>query len=154
MRLVIQRVLAASVSVSGETISAIDQGLLVLAGVTHSDTDAVARQMADKLVGLRLFEDADQRMNLSVTDVGGAVLCVSQFTLYGDTRRGRRPSFDGAAPAPVARPVYETLCNEITSLGVRCERGVFGAEMQVSLINDGPVTLLLDSAELGRPRRT
>lgn len=154
MRVVVQRVRSAEVSVGGEIIARISQGLLVLAGVSHTDDGAVANRMAEKIAGLRVFEDAGGQMNLALGDVGGAVLCVSQFTLYGDVRRGRRPSFDEAAPAAIARPLYEALCAAIEAHGIPCQRGLFGAEMLVSLTNDGPVTLLIDSDELSRPRRT
>jgi D-tyrosyl-tRNA(Tyr) deacylase len=154
MRLVVQRVRSAQVSVGGETIASIGQGLLVLAGVTHTDDADVAGRMADKVAGLRIFEDAGGQMNLSLADIGGAVLCVSQFTLYGDVRRGRRPSFDEAAPAASAQPLYDAFCAAIEARGIPCARGLFGAEMQVSLTNDGPVTLIIDSEQLSRPRRT
>lgn len=154
MRLVIQRVTGASVIVAGETIASIASGLLVFAGITHTDDAAVIERMAEKLVGLRIFEDENGHMDRALADTGGAVLCVSQFTLYGDVRRGRRPSWDEAAPGTVAGPLYESFCQAIEARGIVCARGRFGAEMLVSLANDGPVTLIIDSEALNRPRRT
>jgi D-aminoacyl-tRNA deacylase len=122
--------------------------LLVLLGVSKDDTEADADYLADKVVGLRIFEDANERMNLSVGDVRGALLVVSQFTLYGDTRRGKRPSFDDAAPPQRARELYEYFVTRIRSAGLKCETGKFQAMMKVELINDGPVTILLDSKKL------
>lgn len=131
----------------------IEGGMLVLAGFIHGDTAATAVRMAAKVAELRIFEDARSKMNLSLAEVAGSVLCVSQFTLYGDARRGRRPSFDQAAPPEVAEPLYRALCESIEALGVACARGIFGAEMRVSLVNEGPFTLLLDSASFDTPRR-
>jgi D-tyrosyl-tRNA(Tyr) deacylase len=145
MRAVIQRVSRASVTVGGEVVGRIDRGLLVLLGVTHSDTPAHAVWLAEKAVGLRIFNDADGKMNLGLTDVGGAVLVVSQFTLYGDAQKGRRPSFVAAARPEQAVPLYEAFVNGIRALGVPVETGRFGATMDVELVNDGPVTLILDS---------
>lgn len=153
MRVVVQRVASASVDVRGARVATIGRGLLVFAGVSCDDTPESVQRMANKVAGLRIFDDAEGRMNLSPLETGGAVLCISQFTLYGDVRRGRRPSFDRAAPGPVAEPLYEQFCKEIERAGLTCERGVFGAEMAVSLVNDGPVTLLLDSEDLEQPRR-
>jgi D-tyrosyl-tRNA(Tyr) deacylase len=133
------------VVVDGETIGAIQHGLLVLLGVERSDTVEQARWLADKVVGLRIFNDADGKMNRDVTEVGGAVLVVSQFTLYGDCRKGRRPSFIEAAPPEIAIPLYEAFVNAVRALGIRTETGRFGAMMQVELVNDGPVTLIVDS---------
>jgi D-aminoacyl-tRNA deacylase len=138
VRALVQRVRSASVDVGGERISQIGPGLLVLLGVTHDDTDVQARWIADKIGALRVFPDAEGRMNEPLGD--REVLCVSQFTLYGDTRRGNRPSYVAAAPAEVAEPLYATVCELLDA-----KRGVFGADMQVALVNDGPVTLLLDS---------
>lgn len=149
----LQRVTSASVAVDGATVGSVDAGLLVLLGVAPGDDESTADDLARKMVALRIFEDADGKMNRSVADVGGAILCVSQFTLYGDTRKGNRPSFTGAAPPEQANELYERFCAAIESHGVRCERGQFGAHMVVSLVNDGPVTILLDSDELSRPRR-
>jgi len=129
-------------------------GLTVLAGFTAEDTSAVAMKLARKLVDLRIFEDAEGKMNRSVHDLGGTVLAISQFTLYADTRRGRRPSFDTAARPEFALPLYEALGEAITAAGVDCERGVFGAHMELVMVNDGPVTIIIDSDDLERPRRT
>ena len=145
MRAVVQRVSRASVTVDGEVVGRIDRGLLVLLGVTHADTEAAADYLAEKIAGLRIFEDGAGKMNLSVADVGGAVLAVSQFTLYGDVRRGKRPSFDDAARPEQARKLYEYFAERIRALGLRCETGRFQEMMQVELVNDGPVTILLDS---------
>src|SRR5581483_9846006 len=141
MRAVLQRVRRASVTIAGEVVGAIDRGLLVLLGVTHTDTPAQARWLAEKVVGLRIFNDADGKMNLGLTDVGGAALVVSQFTLYGDAQKGRRPSFIAAAKPEQAIPLYEAFVNGIKALGVPCTIGWFGAMMDVELVNDGPVTL-------------
>lgn len=138
MRAVVQRVKRASVAVDGETIAWIGPGLLVLLGVTHGDDDAAAEKMATKLTNLRVFEDSDGKMNDALGE--REILCVSQFTLYGDTRKGNRPSFGDAAPPEVAEPLYETVCRLSGA-----QRGVFGASMQVELVNDGPVTLLVET---------
>ena len=148
MRAVFQRVTRASVKVDGETVGQINKGLLVLLGVAQDDTEADADYLADKVVGLRVFEDADEKMNLAVTDVCGAILAVSQFTLYGDMRRGRRPSFDAAARPEQARKLYQYFVEKIRAAGVRCETGIFQAMMEVELVNDGPVTILIDSKKL------
>lgn len=145
MRAVVQRVSRASVTVDGESIGAIDLGLLVLLGVAQDDSDADVDYLADKIAGLRIFEDADGKMNRSVVDVGGSVLAVSQFTLFGDVRRGKRPSFDAAARPEKAVPLYERFVSTIRAAGLRCETGKFQAMMQVELTNEGPVTILLDS---------
>lgn len=146
MRAVVQRVSRASVTVEGRVVGAIDEGLLILLGVTHGDGPAQVRWMADKLAGLRIFRDEQGLMNRSLLDVAGGALVVSQFTLYGDTRKGRRPSFVGAAPPEVAEPLYEQLCEALVAVGVaRVERGIFGADMRVELANEGPVTLILDT---------
>ena len=139
MRALVQRVSEASVTVEGDEIARIGPGLLVLLGVRRGDGEAEADRLASKLLALRVFEDEDGKMNLSVRDVGGEVLCVSQFTLYGDTRKGNRPSFVDAAPPEEAEPLYERVR---AALGAR--GGVFGAHMAVALINDGPVTLMLE----------
>ncbi len=136
----VQRVSRAAVDVDGARVGAIERGLLVLLGVGPHDGPPQVAWMADKLESLRIFPDADGKMNLDVRDVGGGILVVSQFTLYGDATRGRRPSFVGAAPPALARPVYESL---VARLGAAC--GIFGAHMDVSLVNDGPVTLILES---------
>jgi len=145
MRVVVQRVSRASVKVDHEVVGQIEKGLLVLLGVAQDDTEADADYLADKIVNLRVFEDADEKMNLAVTNVGGAILAVSQFTLYGDMRRGRRPSFDAAARPEQARRLYEYFVEKIRGAGVRCETGRFQAMMGVELVNDGPVTILIDS---------
>jgi D-tyrosyl-tRNA(Tyr) deacylase len=145
MRAVLQRVSRARVVIAGEVVGAIDAGLLVLLGVAPDDSAEDARRLADKVVGLRVFNDSDGKMNLSLTDVGGAVLVVSQFTLYGDCRKGRRPSFIGAAPPEKAVPLYEAFTEAVRALGVRVQTGRFGAMMQVELVNDGPVTLIVDT---------
>lgn len=150
---VVQRVASASVQVDGELVSAIGPGLLVLVGVNAADTEDTARKLALRVAGLRLFEDAAGKMNLALADAGGAVLAVSQFTLYGDVRRGRRPSFAAAAPPAVAEPLFEAFCRTIEGEGLRCARGRFGAHMQVRLLNDGPVTIIVDSDALAAPRR-
>ena len=145
MRAVIQRVSRAQVSVGEEIVGKIDRGLLVLLGITHSDTPADARWLAEKIVGLRIFNDADGKMNLGLSDVAGSVLVVSQFTLYGDAQKGRRPSFIAAARPEQAIPLYEAFINGIKALGVPVETGRFGAMMDVELVNEGPVTLILES---------
>jgi len=145
MRAVVQRVSRASVAVDREVIGRIEHGLLVLLGVAPTDTVEQARWLADKIVGLRIFNDADGKMNLALTDVGGAVLVVSQFTLYGDCRKGRRPSFVGAAPPELAVPLYEEFVNAVRALGTPTATGRFGAMMQVELVNDGPVTLIVET---------
>jgi D-aminoacyl-tRNA deacylase len=145
MRAVVQRVSRAKVTVSGSTTGEIGLGLLVLLGVGHDDTDADATYLAEKISGLRIFEDPDGKMNLCVIEVGGSVLAVSQFTLYGDVRKGKRPSFDAAAPPEPARRLYEFFVERIRAAGLRCETGRFQQMMQVESINEGPVTILLDS---------
>jgi len=145
MRAVVQRVSSASVVVEGETIGRIEKGLLVLLGVTHDDGQEDVIYLAQKIVGLRVFEDADGKMNLSLGEVGGSVLAVSQFTLYGDCRKGRRPSFVEAARPEQAEPLYRSFVAELRGSGVKVETGRFQAQMAVSLVNDGPVTLILES---------
>jgi D-tyrosyl-tRNA(Tyr) deacylase len=146
MRCVVQRVTEARVRVGGETVGEIGPGLLVLVGIAPTDGDVEVRWMAEKIANLRIFEDDDGKMNRSVLDTGGAVLSVSQFTLYGDAKKGRRPSFVGAAHPDHARPVWERLCEALAAVGVRnVARGAFGEHMHVSLLNDGPVTILLDT---------
>lgn len=147
MRAVVQRVSRARVTVEGAVAGQIERGLLVLLGVAQGDTTADADYLAEKISGLRIFEDDDEKMNLAVTDVGGAVLAVSQFTLFGDVRRGKRPSFDAAARPEQARKLYEYFVEKIRSAGLRCETGVFQAMMDVELLNSGPVTILLDSTK-------
>lgn len=147
MRAVIQRVSRAKVTVNGETTGEIERGLLVLLGVGTGDGRADVDYLAEKTIGLRIFEDADGKMNLSVADAGGALLVVSQFTLYGDVRRGKRPSFDAAAPPQQARELYEYFVEKIRVAGLRCETGRFQEMMTVELANEGPVTILLDSGK-------
>lgn len=145
MRAVVQRVTQALVKVDGEVVGQIQKGLLILLGITHSDTEEQARWLVDKITGLRIFNDSDEKMNLSLTDVQGSMLIVSQFTLYGDCRKGRRPSFVDAADPKIAEPLYEYFANCVRSLGIAVATGRFGAMMQVELINDGPVTLIVES---------
>jgi D-tyrosyl-tRNA(Tyr) deacylase len=147
MRAVVQRVSRAQVAVNGEITGQIGLGLLVLLGVGRDDANADATYLAEKIAGLRVFEDAQGKMNLSVKDVSGSVLTVSQFTLYGDVRRGKRPSFDAAAPPGKARELYEFFVEHIRAAGLRCETGRFQEMMKVELVNEGPVTILLDSAK-------
>jgi D-tyrosyl-tRNA(Tyr) deacylase len=148
MRCVIQRVSAASVSVGGQIVGTIQQGLLALVGVAKGDTSADTEYVASKIRDLRIFNDDQGRMNRALADVGGAVLVVSQFTLLGDIRKGRRPGFDDAAPPDIARQLYEELTARLRAMNVHVETGVFQAHMDVSLVNDGPVTILLDSRRL------
>ena len=148
MRAVVQRVNRASVEVVGEITGEIGHGLLVLLGVAQEDVEADADYLAEKIAGLRIFEDDAGKMNLSVVDIGGALLAVSQFTLFGDVRRGKRPSFDAAARPERARELYEYFVGRIRALGLRCETGRFQATMDVELVNNGPVTILLDSKKL------
>ena len=145
MRAVVQRVSRAQVTVNGEVSGEIGLGLVVLLGVGRDDTEADAIYLSEKIGGLRVFEDAQGKMNRSVQDVGGSVLAVSQFTLYGDVRRGKRPSFDAAAPPEKARQLYEFFVEQIRGSGLRCETGRFQEMMKVELVNEGPVTILLDS---------
>ena len=148
MRCVIQRVAQASVSVAGEQIGAIQQGFMVLIGVSTDDTDHDVHYMAEKVPNLRIFEDEAGKMNRSLKDVGGAILAVSQFTLYGDVSHGRRPSFIGAGKPDIAIPLYEQFLSECERLGFPPQHGEFGAYMQVSSENDGPVTLIVDTDDL------
>jgi len=145
LRAVIQRVNQASVSVDGKIVSSISKGLLVFLGVAEDDEIADAKYLADKTVGLRIFEDDDEKMNLSLADIGGEVLVISQFTLYGDCRKGRRPSFTSAAKPQKATELYEAYVSALAEKGLQPKTGIFQAYMQVELINDGPVTILLDS---------
>jgi D-tyrosyl-tRNA(Tyr) deacylase len=145
MRAVVQRVSRARVTVNGEITGEIGLGLLVLLGVAQTDTEADCDYLAEKIAGLRIFEDDQHKMNRSISEAGGAVLVVSQFTLYGDVRRGKRPAFDRAAPPQLARALYERFVERIRSYGLRCETGRFQEMMQVELVNDGPLTIMLDS---------
>ena len=148
MRAVVQRVSRARVSVDGQTSGEIGLGLLVLLGVGVGDTRTDADYLAEKTIGLRIFEDNDGKMNLPVAEVGGALLVVSQFTLFGDARRGKRPSFEAAAPPVQARELYEYFVERVRGAGLRCETGRFQETMRVELVNEGPVTILLDSAKV------
>lgn len=145
MRAVVQRVSRAKVTVGDWTTGEIGRGLLVLLGVGQADSEQDAIYLGEKIIGLRIFEDEDGKMNRSVRDIGGSVLAVSQFTLYGDVRRGKRPSFDDAAPPEPARRLYEFFVERIRAAGLHCETGRFQEMMQVELVNEGPVTILLDS---------
>lgn len=145
MRVVVQRSKAASVTVAGEIAGQIDNGLVLLVGVTHDDQENDAAFMADKIVNLRIFEDEAEKMNLSLLDVGGQILSISQFTLYGDCRKGRRPNFMEAARPDQAVQIYDAFNRFLREKGVQVETGRFGAMMEVSLINDGPVTLIVES---------
>lgn len=145
MRAVVQRVSSASVRVDGKTVGEIGQGLLALVGVHLEDADREAGYVAAKIVNLRVFPDDDGKMNRSVLDVGGEVLVVSQFTLYGDTRKGRRPSFVDAAAPEIAEPLVQAVVDRLSELGLRTARGAFGAHMEVELTNDGPVTILIET---------
>lgn len=153
MRAVLQRVHTARVLVDGEVVGAIERGVLVYLGVADGDTEAEAAWMADKVAGLRIFASEERPIDRSLLDVGGAALVVSQFTLIADTRRGRRPSFTGAAPSEVASPLVDAVATALRDQGVEVATGRFGAMMQVESTNDGPVTIILDSAERERSRR-
>ena len=152
MRALVQRVRSASVSVDSREIGRIDQGLLVFLGIAHHDTQEDLDYLVGKVSKLRIFSDSDGKMNRSVADIGGSILVVSQFTLYGDTRRGNRPGFDQAAKPDQANRQYEQFCDQIRQLGIPVATGQFAADMQVSLVNDGPVTLMLDSQDRTRSR--
>lgn len=145
MRAVVQRVSSASVTVDGRVAGAIEAGVLVLLGVGQGDGESECAWLANKIASLRIFGDGDGRMNRSLLDEGHAALVVSQFTLYGDVRKGRRPSFVHAAPPELAEPLYERFCERLAAAGVPVERGVFQAMMDVALVNDGPVTLIIDT---------
>ena len=147
MRAVVQRVLRASVRIDGRAAAEIGRGLLVLLGVGRHDDARAADWTADKMAGLRIFADAAGKFDRSVSEIGGAVLVVSQFTLYGDTRKGRRPSFSSAADPRLAEPLYLRVVERLRGLGIETHHGVFGADMQVELVNDGPVTLIVASAD-------
>jgi len=149
LRLVIQRVTAGSVSVDQKIVGSIETGLVVLVGVGQGDTESIADRMVDKLLGLRIFSDEAGKMNLSVVDIAGGLLLISQFTLYADCRKGRRPSFTSAADPAEANRLYRYVVDSITASGLRTEAGIFAADMKVSIVNDGPVTIVLDAAELG-----
>ena len=154
MRLVLQRVTRASVTVDHDVVGAIGRGLLILVGIADGDTESQAEALAAKVAGLRIFSDADGRFNDSLLDVGGSALVISQFTLHADVRKGRRPSFIDAARPEVAKPLCNHFARALQGHGVAVESGVFGAMMSVELVNDGPFTVIIDSADLARPRRS
>jgi D-tyrosyl-tRNA(Tyr) deacylase len=146
MRIVAQRVARSSVTVGGEVIGEIGPGLCILVGVAPEDTEREAVWAADKITGLRVFEDADGKMNRSLSEIGGEALVISQFTLYADCRRGRRPSFSKAAPPDAAKAIYESFAKRMSERGSTVRTGIFGADMRVEIINEGPVTIILDTA--------
>lgn len=148
MRAVVQRVNQAYVEVEGKVVGKIDKGLVVFLGVGQGDTESDSDYLAEKIAGLRIFEDAKGLMNLSVRDSGGEILSISQFTLYGDCRKGRRPGFSDAAPPDKAEALYDYFSEKLEALGIVVEKGVFQAEMRINVDNDGPVTILLDSKKL------
>ena len=150
MRLLIQRVSEASVTVEGNTVGSIRTGLLILAGIAKTDTESEVDYLSDKVLGLRVFPDSAGKMNRNIVDAGGSLLVVSQFTLYGDCRKGRRPSFDDAAAPERAQALYNYLVHKLRSGPVRVETGVFQATMEVRLVNQGPVTILMDTADWNR----
>ena len=154
MRIVLQRVTQASVSVEGDVVGAIDRGLLILVGVADGDREEQAEALARKVAGLRIFADAEGRFNESLLDIRGSALVVSQFTLHADVRKGRRPSFTSAARPEVAEPLVDYFAQSLREQGVPVETGLFGAMMSVALVNDGPFTVVIDSADLQRPRRS
>ncbi|MDX1807607.1 MAG: D-aminoacyl-tRNA deacylase [Paenisporosarcina sp.] len=145
MRVVLQRSLSANVKVDGKVTGQIDKGYVLLVGLTHEDTKEDVRYVAEKVANLRLFEDEEGKMNRSIFEEGGSILSISQFTLYGDTRKGRRPSFSEAAKPDVAKPLWDLFNEELRKLNLQVETGIFGAMMDVSLTNDGPVTLIVES---------
>lgn len=147
MRAVIQRVNFSSVEVGGKIVGEIKQGLNVLLGVGEGDAMTDVEYMSEKICGLRIFEDADEKMNLSLQDVGGEMLCISQFTLFGDVRKGKRPSFTSAAKPEEANVLYEAFVAAVEAKGIHVQKGIFGADMKVDIQNDGPVTILLDSTK-------
>lgn len=150
MRAVVTKVSSASVSINGEIKGKIGRGFLILLGIGPADTEALGRKLAEKILSLRVFEDENEKMNLGLEDIGGSVLVVSQFTLYGDCRKGRRPNFMGAAAPELAIPLYEKFLSDCEALGFPPQHGEFGAYMEVASVNDGPVTLILDTDELVR----
>jgi D-tyrosyl-tRNA(Tyr) deacylase len=152
MRAIIQVVSTASVEVKGQIVGRIGPGMLVLLGAGQGDTEAEARLLAEKSASLRIFADAAGKFNHSLLDTGGSALVISQFTLYADTRKGRRPSFTGAAPPEAAKPLVNAYCDALRALGVTVETGIFGAMMRVALVNEGPVTIILDSDTYRMPR--
>jgi len=148
MRLLLQRAARAEVRVEGRVVGSIGPGLVCLVGIGHGDEEATVEALAGKMVDMRIFRDEEGKTNRSLIDIGGEVLAVSQFTLYADTRKGRRPSFLDAAPPETGERLYERFCAAVEGRGVRVARGIFGAEMEVELVNDGPMTIWLDSAAL------
>ena len=148
MRLVIQKVSQSSVKIDGKIVGAIEKGYMVLVGITNGDDETLVEKMVDKLVNLRIFEDENDKLNLSLLDVNGSILSISQFTLYANCKKGRRPSFIDAAKPDVSSPLYDYFNKMLEKKGVKVERGVFGAMMEVSLINDGPVTIIYESKEI------
>ena len=148
MRAVIQRVTEASVKVDGKITGEIGKGILIFLGVGEGDTEKDLRYIADKTIGLRIFSDENDKMNLSVQDIGGEILVVSQFTLYGDCRKGKRPSFSSSMEPVAAKRMYEEFIEYVSEQGIRTAHGIFGADMKVELLNDGPVTILLDSSKI------
>lgn len=152
MKVILQRSLRADVRVEGKIVGEIEHGLVALVGIAHGDTEAVVRMIADKTAGLRIFADEAGKMNRSLLDCGGGVLAISQFTLLADCRRGRRPSFTGAASPEIADELYGCFADHLVTLGIPVARGIFGADMAVSLVNDGPVTIVLDSDQMKASR--
>lgn len=148
MRAVVQRVKYSSVTVNGEIVGKIDKGLLVLLGVTHTDSEKEINWLAKKIKDLRIFEDQDGKMNLGLEEINGELLIISQFTLYGDCIKGRRPGFVDAAKPDLAKPLYEKFLEKCRSFGIKIEAGIFGADMKVELLNDGPVTLIIDTKDV------
>lgn len=148
MRLVVQKVSESNVKIDGKIVGAIDKGYMVLVGITNGDDETIVDKMIDKLINLRIFEDENEKLNLSLMDVGGSILSISQFTLYANCKKGRRPSFIDVAKPDISSPLYDYFNEKLIEKGIKVERGVFGAMMEVSLINDGPVTIILDSKEI------
>ena len=148
MRVVLQRVREASVEINGICHGEIKKGFLLLVGITHEDTQIITEKMANKIANLRIFEDENEKMNLSLVDIEGEILSISQFTLYADSKKGRRPGFEKSAKPELAEPLYDNFNEELHKLGFSVKTGIFGADMKVSLLNDGPVTIILDSDEL------
>ena len=148
MKLVVQKVQHSSVTIDGEVHGEIKEGFMVLVGFTHSDNEQIIDKMIDKLIHLRVFIDENDKMNLSLLDVGGSVLSISQFTLYANCKKGRRPSFIDAAKPDIASPLYDYFNQRLRTLGIETQTGIFGADMKVSLVNDGPITIILDSDEI------
>ena len=148
MRLVIQKVSSSNVKINNEVVGSIDKGFMVLVAITDSDNKMIVDKMVDKLINLRIFEDENDKLNLSLLDVKGSILSISQFTLYANCKKGRRPSFIEAAKPDISKPLYEYFNQQLKEKGVMVETGVYGAMMEVSLVNDGPVTIILDSKEI------